>query len=48
MKHGSFCAKSVNWNGLGVALVNLIRDHNFGINITKDIPPDFIKIGFLR
>ena len=31
-------AKSVNWNGLGVALVDLIRDYNFGINVTKDIP----------
>lgn len=29
-------AESINWNGLGVALINLIKEHNHGISIKKD------------
>ncbi len=30
-------AKSINWDGLGVALINLIKETNHGINIKKAI-----------
>ncbi len=39
-------AKSVNWNGLGVAIIDLINEYNCGINITQDIPPASIEAFF--
>ena len=30
-------AKSIDWNGLGVALINLMKDKSHGISITKDL-----------
>jgi phosphoribosylformylglycinamidine (FGAM) synthase-like enzyme len=39
-------AKSINWNGLGVALINLIKETNHGISIIKDISPESINAHF--
>ncbi len=39
-------AKSVNWNGLGVAIIDLIMETKHGINIEKDISQDAINLYF--
>ncbi len=39
-------AKSISWNGLGVALINLIKETNHGISITKDISSESINSHF--
>jgi hypothetical protein len=40
-------ARSINWNGLGVALINLIKETNNGIRLTKDITIDSLNAYFL-
>ena len=39
-------AKSINWNGLGIALIDLIREINYGITVKKDISPGSINLHF--
>ncbi|NHZ86000.1 MAG: hypothetical protein GWP19_08975 [Planctomycetia bacterium] len=39
-------AKSINWNGLGVALINLINETNHGISIKKDISAESLNSHF--
>jgi len=39
-------AKSINWMGLGVALINLIKELNYGINIEKQLTADALDLHF--
>jgi len=39
-------AKSINWNGLGAALVDLIKECNYGISIEREITSDTIDSHF--
>ncbi len=39
-------AKAINRNGLGVALINLIKEMNHGINIKKDISAESLNLHF--
>ena len=39
-------AKSINWNGLGVALINLIKETSHGISIIKEISSESINSHF--
>jgi phosphoribosylformylglycinamidine (FGAM) synthase-like enzyme len=39
-------AKSINWNGLGVAIINLIKETAYGISIIKDISSESINSHF--
>ncbi|MBU0529301.1 hypothetical protein KKF86_06045 [bacterium] len=39
-------AKSIDWNGFGVALINLMKDINHGINITKELTADSLNSHF--
>ncbi len=39
-------AKSIDWNGLGVALINLLKDKSRGISITKDFTAESLNSYF--
>ena len=39
-------AKSINWNGLGIALIYLIKETNHGIKIIKDISAESLNSYF--
>lgn len=38
--------KAINWNGLGVALINLIKETKQGISIKKDISAESLNLHF--
>jgi len=40
-------AKSINWDGLGIALINLIKETSHGINVTKNVPTELLNSYFL-
>jgi phosphoribosylformylglycinamidine (FGAM) synthase-like enzyme len=40
-------AKSINWDGLAIALINLVKETNHGIHVTQNVPAELLKSYFL-